>query len=86
MRFPEGRKKALTLSYDDAVIQDKKMMKILDDSSSMNVMKDLVNEFNEGIGKEKNIYFEYQIKENDLAKQVEVALVTDRECIIKCVS
>ena len=49
-----------------------------DDSSSMNVMKDLVNEFNEGIGKEKNIYFDYQIKENDLAKQVEVALVTDQ--------
>ncbi len=49
-----------------------------DDSSSMNVMKDLVNEFNGGIGKEKNIYFDYQIKENDLAKQVEVALVTDQ--------
>ena len=32
MRFPKGRKKALTLSYDDAVIQDKKMMKILDES------------------------------------------------------
>ena len=32
MRFPGGRKKALTLSYDDAVIQDKKMMKMLDES------------------------------------------------------
>ena len=30
MRFPEGRKKALTLSYDDGVDQDIKLMEILD--------------------------------------------------------
>lgn len=30
IRFPEGRKKALTLSYDDGVDQDIKLMEILD--------------------------------------------------------
>ena len=30
MRFPEGRKKALTLSYDDGIRQDKRLIKILD--------------------------------------------------------
>ena len=29
MRFPEGRTKALTLSYDDGVEQDKRLMEIL---------------------------------------------------------
>ncbi len=32
MRFPEGKVKALTLSYDDGVEQDKKLMDILDDA------------------------------------------------------
>ena len=32
MRFPGGRKKAVTLSYDDAVIQDKKMINLLEGS------------------------------------------------------
>lgn len=32
MRFPEGKAKALTLSYDDGVEQDKKLMDILDDA------------------------------------------------------
>jgi hypothetical protein len=30
MRFPEGRSKALTLSYDDGVIEDIRLMEILD--------------------------------------------------------
>ena len=30
MRFPEGRAKALTLSYDDGVEQDLDLMEILD--------------------------------------------------------
>ncbi len=30
MRFPEGRAKALTLSYDDGVEQDKQLMSVLD--------------------------------------------------------
>ena len=30
MSFPGGRKKALTLSYDDGVRQDRKLIKILD--------------------------------------------------------
>lgn len=30
MRFPEGRLKALTLSYDDGVFQDERMIEILD--------------------------------------------------------
>ena len=29
MRFPEGKKKALTLSYDDGVHQDKRLIQIL---------------------------------------------------------
>ncbi len=30
MRFPGGRKKALTLSYDDGVEQDRRLMQIMD--------------------------------------------------------
>lgn len=41
-------------------------------------MENLVNEFNRTIGKEKGIEFEYIIKENDLAKQVEIALSTNQ--------
>ena len=29
MRFPQGKKKALTLSYDDGVVQDKRLLEIL---------------------------------------------------------
>ena len=46
------------------------------DSHSKRVMEGLVNDFNQTVGKEQGIRFEYIIKENDLAKQVEVALST----------
>ena len=32
MRFPEGRAKALTLSYDDGVVQDERMIALLDEN------------------------------------------------------
>ncbi len=32
MRFPEGRRKALTLSYDDGVEQDEELIRILDEA------------------------------------------------------
>ena len=32
MRFPEGRDRALTLSYDDGVEQDARLMDILDEN------------------------------------------------------
>ena len=31
LRFPNFRKKAVTLSYDDGVIYDKRLMRILDE-------------------------------------------------------
>ena len=46
------------------------------DSHSKLVMEKLVNEFNRTIGKENDIEFEYIIKENDLSKQIEIALST----------
>ena len=30
MRFPEGREKALTFSYDDGVLDDRKLIEIFD--------------------------------------------------------
>lgn len=48
------------------------------DSHSKAVMEKLVNEFNQTIGKENDIQFEYIVKENDLKKQVEVALSTNQ--------
>ena len=30
MKFPEGRGKALTFSYDDGVVQDKRLIEIFD--------------------------------------------------------
>lgn len=35
MRFPEGKCKALTLSYDDGIRQDRRLLEIINDRKNL---------------------------------------------------
>ena len=48
------------------------------DGGSKAVMTELVNEFNNSVGKEKGIKIEYEVKEGDIKEQIELALTTDQ--------
>jgi len=48
------------------------------DAGSKAVMSELIEEFNNTIGKENNIKFDYQVKEGDIKEQIDLALTTDQ--------
>ena len=47
-------------------------------TSSKSVVEKLVSEFNNTIGKENNIFFDYVVKEGDMSQQIELALASDQ--------